>query len=228
MNISVIIPAYNEGKSIAKVIHDIPGFLVDKVIVVNNNSTDDTEREALSEGAIVLNESIQGYGAACLKGIEYLKDKGTDVVVFLDGDYSDYPEEMEHLLNPILKEDYDFVLGSRVTGTREPGSLPFHSRFGNAFSGILINLFWQVRYTDLGPFRAIRFKELLELNMKDPWYGWTVEMQIKAVKKGLRIKEIPVSYRKRIGKSKVSGTIKGSFMAGIIIIRTIFTQLFKD
>lgn len=228
MNISVIIPAFNEEQSIAKVIHNIPGDLVNEVVVVDNNSTDNTESEAGKAGATVLKEKNRGYGAACLKGIEYLKSKGTDVVVFLDGDYSDYPEEMENLLIPIVKGDYDFVIGSRVTGTRESGALPFHSRFGNALSGMLINLIWNFRYTDLGPFRAIRFKELLRLNMEDPWYGWTVEMQIKAVKQKLRIKEIPVSYRKRIGKSKVSGTVKGSFMAGTIILKTIFTQLFKD
>lgn len=228
MNISVIIPAYNEGQSIAKVIDEIPASLVDEVVVVNNDSTDDTESEARKAGATVLTEKNRGYGAACFRGIEYLKSRGTNIVVFLDGDYSDYPEEMEHLLKPILKENYDFVIGSRVSGTRESGSMPFHSIFGNVLSGFLINLFWSVRYTDLGPFRAIRFKKLLDLNMEDRWYGWTVEMQIKAAKQKLRIKEVPVSYRKRIGKSKVSGTIKGSFMAGIIILKTIFSQLIKD
>lgn len=228
MNISVIIPAFNEETSIAKVISEIPGHLVNEVIVVNNNSSDDTERVSSDAGATVLNESIQGYGAACLRGIEYLKKRNPDIVVFLDGDYSDYPGEAELLVNPILNEGYDFVLGSRVLGRREPGSLPFHSIFGNTLSGILINLFWKVRYTDLGPFRAIKFEKLLGLNMKDQWYGWTVEMQIKAAKHNLKIKEVPVSYRRRIGKSKVSGTIKGSFMAGTIILKTIFVQLFKD
>jgi glycosyltransferase involved in cell wall biosynthesis len=228
MNISVIIPAFNEEQSIAKVIHDIPADLVNEIVVVDNDSTDNTRSEAVRAGATVLKEKRRGYGAACLKGIDYLKNKGTDVVVFLDGDYSDYPEEIENLLIPILKGDHDFVIGSRVTGTRESGALPFHSRFGNALSGILINIIWNVRYTDLGPFRAIRFKDLLRLNMEDTWYGWTVEMQIKAAKQKLRIKEIPVSYRKRIGKSKVSGTVKGSFMAGTIILKTIFIQLFKD
>jgi len=149
-------------------------------------------------------------------------------VVFLDGDYSDFPGEMERLVNPILNKGYDFVVGSRVVGRREPGSLPFHSIFGNVLSGILINLFWGVKYTDLGPFRAIKYERLLQLNMEDQWYGWTVEMQIKAAKHKFKIKEVPVSYRRRIGKSKVSGTLKGSFMAGTIILKTIFTQLFKD
>lgn len=228
MNISVIIPAYNEEESISKVIRSLPGKLINEVVVVNNNSTDNTETEALNSGATVLRENFQGYGAACLKGIEYLKRKSPDIVVFLDGDYSDYPEEIEGLINPIIKDNYDFVLGSRVMGKRESGSFPFHSRFGSILSGILISFFWKVKYTDLGPFRAIRFDKLLELKMEDLWYGWTVEMQIKAAKHKLRIKEVPVSYRKRIGKSKVSGTVKGSVMAGTIILKTIFVQLFKD
>jgi glycosyltransferase involved in cell wall biosynthesis len=228
MNISVIIPAFNEESSIGKVIAEIPHQYVNEIIVVNNNSTDDTEKEAAAAGARVLNESRQGYGASCLKAIEYLKGNNPDIVVFLDGDYSDFPAEMERLLNPIMNDGYDFVLGSRILGSREPGSLPFHSVFGNILSGILINFFWRIKYTDLGPFRAIRFNKLLELGMEDPWYGWTVEMQIKAVKHKLKIKEVPVSYRKRIGKSKVTGTVKGSFMAGYIILKTIFVQLFKD
>jgi glycosyltransferase involved in cell wall biosynthesis len=228
MNISVIIPAFNEESSIGKVIRDIPRQLVNEVVVVNNNSSDNTEKEAIRAGATVLREDIRGYGACCLKGIEYLETKNTDIVVFLDGDYSDYPEEMDLLLNPILNENYDFVPGSRVIGKREAGSMPFHSRLGNTLSGILINFFWHVKYTDLGPFRAIKFEKLLHLNMEDRWYGWTVEMQIKAAKQKLKIKEVPVSYRRRIGKSKVSGTIKGSFMAGAIILKTIFVQLFKE
>lgn len=227
MNVSVIIPAFNEESSIGKVIHDIPRRLVNEVVVVNNNSSDNTEMEAIGAGATVLNEEIRGYGASCLKGIGYLKKGNTDIVVFLDGDYSDYPEEMELLLNPILEEDYDFVLGSRVKGRREAGSMPLHSRLGNILSGILINFFWNVKYTDLGPFRAIKFEKLLQLDVEDRWYGWTVEMQIKAAKQKLKILEVPVSYRRRIGKSKVSGTIKGSFMAGTIILKTIFVQIFK-
>lgn len=228
MNISVIIPAFNEENSIAKVIREIPAHFIDEIIVVNNNSTDKTANVSAEAGATVLHESRQGYGAACLKGIEYLKKKNADIVVFLDGDYSDFPGEMERLVNPILNKGYDFVVGSRVVGRREPGSLPFHSIFGNVLSGILINLFWGVKYTDLGPFRAIKYERLLQLNMEDQWYGWTVEMQIKAAKHKFKIKEVPVSYRRRIGKSKVSGTLKGSFMAGTIILKTIFTQLFKD
>ena len=228
MRTAVIIPAYNEEKSIAKVIKDIPAGLAEEVVVVNNNSTDGTAREAGNAGATVLNESFQGYGASCLNAMSYLESKMPDVIVFLDGDYSDYPEEMTRLLDPIGKGYYDFVLGSRVKGEREKGALPLQSRFGSIIAGFLIKIFWGVRYTDLGPFRAIKFDELLKLKMKDKWYGWTVEMQIKAAKKHLRILELPVKYRKRIGKSKVTGTLKGTIMASVIIIKTIFAQLFED
>ena len=228
MRTAVIIPAYNEEKSIAKVIKDIPAGLAEEVVVVNNNSTDGTAREAGNAGVTVLNESFQGYGACCLNAMSYLESKMPDVIVFLDGDYSDYPEEMTRLLDPIGKGYYDFVLGSRVKGEREKGALPLQSRFGSIIAGFLIKIFWGVRYTDLGPFRAIKFDELLKLKMKDKWYGWTVEMQIKAAKKHLRILELPVKYRKRIGKSKVTGTLKGTIMASVIIIKTIFAQLFED
>ncbi len=235
MRCYVIIPAYNEEKSIGKVINDLPNDLISGVIVVNNNSTDKTAEEAEKAGAIVLHEKVQGYGASCLNGINYVskllsmqKGKNCDVVAFLDGDYSDYPEEVRMLIDPITKDNFDFVLGSRVLGKREKGSLPVQSRIGSKIAGILIKFFWGVKYTDLGPFRVIKFDRLLELNMKDIWYGWTVEMQIKAAKKKYKILEVPVSYRKRIGKSKVTGTLKGSFMASVIILKTIFVQLFKD
>lgn len=228
MKTIVIIPAYNEEESIGKVIEDIPKDLVSEIIVVNNNSTDDTENAAINSGATVLFEQFKGYGAACLKGIDYLKDKHPDTVVFLDGDYSDYPEELSELIRLIDKENYDFVLGSRVLGESEKGSLPLQSRFGSLIAGTLINLFWKFKYTDLGPFRAIKYNKLIQLDMKDKWFGWTVEMQIKAVKKKFRIIEIPVRYRKRIGKSKVTGTIKGTLMASIIIMKTILTQAFNN
>lgn len=227
MKISVVIPAYNEEKSIAKVISDIPDHLVSEIIVVNNNSSDGTENVAKSAGAIVLFEHNRGYGAACLKGIEYLKNRRPDILVFLDGDYSDYPEEINKLTYPILKDDYDFVLGSRILGEREKGALPFQSRVGSKIAGVLINFFWKIKYTDLGPFRAIKFDKLLELDMQDKWFGWTVEMQIKAAKNKLRIREIPVSYRKRIGNSKVTGTVKGTILASVIILKTIFVHIFK-
>jgi|SRR3990172_2570307 len=229
MRTGVIIPAYNEELSIGKVISEIPKNIVEEIVVVNNNSTDKTEEAARKAGATVLEESFQGYGAACLNGIEYLKSKKIEIIVFLDGDYSDYPQEISILLDPILKSGYDFVIGSRVLGNSEKGALPIQSRLGSIIAGKLIYLFWHIKYTDLGPFRAIRTDKLAELNMKDKWYGWTVEMQIKAAKKNFRVKEVPVSYRKRIGKSKVTGTVKGTVLASIIIFKTIFAQLFiKD
>lgn len=227
MKTAVIIPAFNEEESICKVIREIPRELVEEIIVVNNNSNDNTAKVAPKCGATLLHESFQGYGAACLNGINYCKQKDFEIIVFLDGDYSDHPQEMSDLVNPIINNELDFVLGSRVLGTREKGALPFQSQVGSIIAGFLINLFWGVKYSDLGPFRAIRFDKLLDLNMEDKWYGWTVEMQIKAAIKKMRIKEIPVSYRKRIGKSKVTGTIKGTVMASIIILSTIFKYAFK-
>ena len=227
MKTAVIIPAHNEEQSIGKVVRDIPEDIAE-VVVVNNCSSDKTVEVARAAGATVLNENVLGYGAACLKGIRYLMDKEFDIVVFLDGDYSDYPEELTLLVNPIIDDDYDFVLGSRVLGQREKGALPVQSRIGSIIAGFLVKLFWKTKYTDLGPFRAIKFHKLVGLKMKDKWFGWTIEMQIKAAKKKYKILEVPVSYRKRIGKSKVTGTIKGSVMASIIILKTIFVQLFQD
>ena len=213
MKTYVIIPAYNEEQSIGKVIKEIPGEVVAGIIVVNNNSTDQTGRIAEDAGATVLFEKTKGYGASCLTGIEYLINKECDIVVFLDGDYSDFPEEIVRLTEPIENNKFDFVLGSRVLGEREKGALLLQSRIGSLIAGFLMKLFWDVKYTDLGPFRAIKFDKLINLDMKDKWFGWTVEMQIKAAKKKYRILEIPVKYRKRIGNSKVTGTIKGTFMA---------------
>ncbi len=227
MKVAVIIPAYNEEKSIAKVIHDIPEDDVKEVIVVNNNSIDNTVKEAEDAGATVLNEPFQGYGAACLTGIEYCNKNSYDIIGFVDGDYSDYPEEIKPMLDLIINADYDFVLGSRVMGKREAGALPLQSRLGSIIAGFLINLFWKFKFTDLGPFRVIRADKLNSLSMQDKWYGWTVEMQIKAARDKYKIKEIPVRYRKRIGKSKVTGTIKGTIMASIIILSTIFKYAFK-
>lgn len=226
--IKVIIPAFNEEKSIAKVIEDIPRDLVSEVVVVNNNSTDKTEEVARAAGATVLLQEKQGYGNACLKGIEYLKnaENPPNIVVFLDGDYSDYPEEMNGLVEKICKEGMDMVIGSRALGNRAKGSMTFPQIFGNWLATNLIWLIYGVRFTDLGPFRAIRFDKLLELDMKDTTYGWTVEMQLKAAKKGLKSTEVAVNYRKRIGTSKISGTIKGTILAGYKIITTIFKGIF--
>jgi len=227
MKTAVIIPAYNEQESIDKVIYAIPSELVSEVIVVNNNSTDNTVEIAQNAGATVLFESFKGYGAACLTGIEYCKKKDFEVILFLDGDFSDYPEEAAEILKPIYEGKYDFVLGSRRMGKRQKGALPIQSQFGSIIAGFLINLFWNFKFTDLGPFRAIKLTSLNDLKMEDKWYGWTVEMQIKAARDKLRTLEIPVSYRMRIGESKVTGTIKGTVMASIIILSTIFKFAFK-
>lgn len=227
--IFVIIPALNEEASIGKVIDDIPGGLVSEVIVTDNGSTDGTAKTAADAGATVLREDRRGYGYACMKGIEYARSKPEgerpDIVVFLDGDYSDYPEELPILVKPIIEDGFDMIIGSRTRGDRERGALLPQALFGNALATTLIKWIYGVEFTDLGPFRAIRFDDLLALGMADMTYGWTVEMQIKAAKKGLRCGEVPVSYRKRIGESKVTGTLGGTFKAGYKILFTIFKHI---
>lgn len=225
--IKVIIPAFNEENGVGQVIREIPSGLVDEIIVVNNASTDATELIALELGATVLREPVPGYGRACLKGIDYLNGCTTQphIVVFLDADHSDYPEQMNALVKPILEGDADLVIGSRQLGRREKGSMTIQQLFGNWVATRLLRLFYNVRCTDLGPFRAIKFSSLLELDMRDKTYGWTVEMQLKAARKKFRCVEVPVGYRKRIGFSKISGTLKGTLMAGYKIIGTIFKYL---
>ena len=227
--IDVIIPAYNEEESIGKVLRDIPKNLVREIIVCNNASTDSTAQVAAQNGATVLLQERKGYGSACLKGIEYLKqkplDQQADIVVFLDGDYSDHPEEMLSLIQPILEKDMDLVIGSRALGQLEKGSMMPQQVFGNWLATNLIKLFYKYSFTDLGPFRAIKFQKLLEIEMNDPDFGWTVEMQVKAAKHQFKCMEVPVTYRKRIGVSKVSGTIRGTILAGHKILWTIFKLL---
>ncbi|MBK8830108.1 MAG: glycosyltransferase family 2 protein [Saprospiraceae bacterium] len=226
--IDVIIPAYNESASIGKVIGDIPRELVRDIIVCNNNSTDATASVAAASGAIVVDQPLRGYGNACLAGMAYIKDRPLveqpDIIVFMDGDYSDYPQEMKALLSPI-KEGKDMVIGSRVKGNPDRGSLTIPQRFGNWLATRLIHMMYGFRFSDLGPFRAIRWQKLLSLDMQDKNYGWTVEMQVKALQHHLACAEVPVSYRKRIGTSKVSGTVKGSILAGYKILWTIFKSL---
>jgi len=226
--IKVIIPAYNEEGSIANVINDIPSN-VDEIIVVNNNSTDSTVKNAKQAGATVLDEPQKGYGYACLKGMGYIStlDKSPDIIVFLDGDYSDYPEELTKIVEPILKDDIDFVIGARVKRLREHGSMTPQQVFGNWLATFLMKIMFGAKFTDLGPFRAIKYDKLLGLNMEDKTYGWTVEMQLKALKQKLSYVEIPVNYRNRIGVSKVSGTVKGSIFAGVKILTWIFKYSFK-
>ncbi len=223
--IAVIIPVLNEEKTLPRVLADIPGELVDEVVVVNNGSTDRTPAIAGEWGATVLFEPKKGYGYPCLKGIEYLKERNPDIVVFLDGNYSDHPEEIIRLIDPIVREDYDLVLGSRVMGNSETGALRIPVRAGNLLAITLIRFFYCFRYTDLGPFRAIKFNKLLELDMQDN-LGWTIEMQIKAIKKKYRIIEVPVTYRKGMGKSKITGDIKGIMAVGYRILWAIFKYRF--
>ncbi|MDT0691510.1 glycosyltransferase family 2 protein [Salegentibacter sp. F188] len=230
--IKVIIPAYNEEASIGKVVAEVPEF-VNEVIVVSNNSTDDTKKNAKAAGATVLSENRKGYGYACLKGMEYIatnfKTSHTkpDIVAFLDGDYSDYPSELANIVKPIIEEDVDFVVGARVKKWREKGSMTFPQIFGNWLATSLMKLFFNAKFTDLGPFRAIKYEKLLALKMQDKTYGWTVEMQLKALRQNLSYTEVPVHYKNRIGVSKVSGTVKGAIFAGVKILGWIFKYSFK-
>ncbi len=226
--IKVIIPAFNEEKAIANVIAEIPNG-VDEIIVISNNSTDKTEEVANNAGAKVLLETRKGYGYACLKGMEYIMNLETkpDIIVFLDGDYSDYPEELTKLVAPILNQNIDFVIGARVSNLREKGSMTPQQVFGNWLATFLMKVFFKAKFTDLGPFRAIKYDKLLQLQMEDKTYGWTVEMQLKVLKQKMSYVEIPVRYKNRIGVSKVSGTVKGTIMAGVKIIGWIMKYTFK-
>ena len=221
--VDVIIPAFNEEKSIVKVIGDIPK-LVRHVVVANNNSTDRTAEIAMEGGAQVVFEPQKGYGKACLTAMEWIKRQEIqpDILVFLDGDYSDYPEELEDLIDPILADKADLVIGSRSMGQREAGSMSFPQVFGNGLATLLMRWMYGAKFSDLGPFRAVSWSKLLALGMVDENFGWTIEMQIKAHQANLRYLEVPVTYRKRIGVSKVSGTVKGVIGAGYKIIFTIF------
>jgi hypothetical protein len=226
--ISVIIPALNEEESISLVLKDIPEGLVKEIIVVDNGSHDNTATVAENFGGKVevVSELLKGYGSACLRGISKLGEE-TDIVVFLDADYSDYPQDIHFLLKPLIEDKADMVIGSRLLGTRAKGALLPQAILGNKIATFLIWIFWGFKYTDLGPFRAIKYKDLIGLNMRDKNFGWTVEMQIKAIRKGLRIMEVPVRYRKRIGSSKITGTFSGTILAGFKIIYTILKYGFQ-
>lgn len=215
--IAVIIPAFNEARSIGQVVAALPKK-VDQIIVADNASTDATAKIAREHGAVVVHEKKKGYGYACLKGMAFLEDDPPEIVVFLDGDYSDYPEDLETLVDPILKEAVVFSLGARDKKLRERGALTPQQVFGNGLACFLMRWLYKSRFTDLGPFRAIRWETLQSLEMQDKTYGWTVEMQLKILRRKLPYIEIPVRYRKRIGVSKVSGTVKGTLMAGYKII----------
>lgn len=221
--VAVVIPALNEASSVGKVIAAFPPGVVDRVVVVDNGSSDSTADVARKAGAMVIDEPRRGYGQACLAGIAWLRhpDRAPDILAFVDADFSDHPEELSRVIEPIVSGRADLVIGSRVLGNAAPGALLPQARFGNWLATRLIRLVWGVRYTDLGPFRAIRWSDYERLGMADTNFGWTVEMQVKAAHRGLRGVEVPVSYRKRIGRSKVTGTISGTIGAGVKILWTI-------
>jgi len=225
--VDIIIPAFNEEKAIAEVIRALPSNLLREIIVVNNSSTDQTRIVAEEAGATVIDEPRKGYGNACLMGIAYIDQKAIkpDIVTFIDGDYADFPEELINILQPLFDNQADFVIGSRSLGNREKGAMTPQQIFGNWLATTLIRWLYKVKFTDLGPFRAINYTTLKALKMEDKNYGWTVEMQLKAAKMGFKSIEIPVSYKKRIGTSKVSGTIKGTIGAGYKILYSIFKYL---
>lgn len=228
VRVAVIIPALNEEAALPLVLADISRAIVEEVVVVDNGSSDRTVEVAQAGGATVLVEPQRGYGAACLAGIAHLQGRAPDIVVFLDGDHSDHPEEIPQLIAPIVAGTHDLVIGSRTKGQADPGALLPQARFGNALATWLIRKIYGFSYSDLGPFRAVRFSALLRLGMEDRSYGWTVEMQIKAIRKGLRIAEVPVSYRKRAaGASKVTGTLKGTVLAGYKILWTVLRYTWR-
>lgn len=221
-SIDVVIPAFNEEDSLPRVLRDIPRPPVGRIVVVDNNSTDRTAEVADTGGATVVFEKRAGYGSACLRGLDYLRHhEPPGLVVFLDADYSDHPEELPQVVAPILGGEVDLVIGSRTLGEREPGALLPQALAGNLVACLLIRLLYRHRYTDLGPFRAIRWQALEMLEMSDPDFGWTAEMQVKALHRGLRVTEVPVSYRRRIGASKITGTLRGTLMAGYKILWTV-------
>jgi len=223
-NIAVIIPAINEEASIGKVIDALPKEYIMKVIVGNNGSTDDTKIVAEQAGATVVSEPRKGYGWACLKAMKHIESWAIkpEIIVFIDGDFSDYPEELPNVVAPILEKDIDLVIGSRALGEKIKGSMTVPQVFGNWLATKLMKVFYGVKYTDLGPFRAIKYTKLVDLKMADKTYGWTIEMQLKAANHKMSYVEVPVNYKKRIGASKVSGTVKGTILAGYKIIGAIF------
>jgi len=225
MKVVAVIPALNEEGSIARVVTAVPRDVVGEVIVVNNGSTDRTEGVAARAGARIVREPARGYGAACKAGLDAATD--ADILVYLDGDASDQPQELAQILAPVARGEADLVIGSRLLGRREPGAMPPHALFGNWLTARLVRLLYGVRITDLGSFRAIRRKDLLALDMQERTYGWPVEMIVKAGKRGYRIHEVPVTHRKRVGKSKVAGTLMGSLKAAYFILFTTFRYAFR-
>lgn len=226
--IAVVIPAFNEEQSLPMVLADIPHPPVQQVVVADNASTDRTAHVARAGKAEVVPVVRPGYGSACLGALDYLREHHPpDIIVFLDGDYSDHPDELPRVIAPILHESMDLVVGSRVLGSRQPGALLPQARMGNWIACTLIRLLYGYRFTDLGPFRAMRWESLERLKMNDPDFGWTAEMQVKALKLGMKVTEVPVSYRKRVGVSKITGTVRGTILAGYKILTTVFKYSFR-
>ncbi|MEN9611390.1 MAG: hypothetical protein RLZZ628_2204 [Bacteroidota bacterium] len=225
--IDVVMPAFNEAKSIGLVLNEIPRALVRHIVVCDNNSTDDTAAIAKAQGAVVVFQPLRGYGNACLKALDWISKQNElpDIVVFLDSDYSDHPDEMFKIVEPLIINQFDLVIGSRALGNRERGAMQPQQIFGNGLATTLIRWFYGYHFTDLGPFRAVTYDALQKIKMQDPTFGWTVEMQVKAAKLKLRCTEVPVEYRRRVGISKISGTVKGSILAGYKIILTIFKYI---
>ena len=225
MRISVIIPAFNEEQAIGEVVGAVPADRVHEIIVVDNGSTDDTAKRAVLAGARVIQESRPGYGSACLAGARAAID--ADVLVFLDGDRSDDPKQLSSVVGPVLENRVDLVIGSRIHGALEKGAMPLHGRLGNRFIVFILRLLYRVNITDIGSFRAIRSQTLSDLKMEQMTYGWPVEMVVKAARKGLRIQSLPIRYRKRIGKSKVTGTIRGTILATYYMFLVPLKYLFR-
>ena len=224
--VAVIIPAFNEELSLPLVLSAVPPGIAQEIVVVDNGSTDATGAVARANGATLIREPRRGYGAACLAGLRYLSGRPPGIVVFLDGDFSDHPEEMPRLLAPIRHEGFDLVVGSRTRGLAERGALLPQARFGNRLATFLLRRLYRAHYTDLGPFRAARFDRLMGLGMSDMDYGWTVEMQARAALAGWKTAEVPVSYRRRVGVSKITGTFPGTVRAGTKILSTLFRLRF--
>jgi glycosyltransferase involved in cell wall biosynthesis len=226
-HVAAVIPALDEERALPGVLANLPRSLVDVAIVVDNGSTDCTAEVARASGAIVVREERRGYGRACLAGIAAARVFAPCVLLFMDADGSDDPRDIERVVTPVLAGDVDLVIGSRTLGHRERGALPPHARIGNLLATRLIRLLWGMRFTDLGPLRAVRVDALDRLNMRDPAFGWTVEMQVKAAKLHLRCLEVPVSYRRRIGRSKISGSLVGSVRAAAGILGTIAREAYS-
>jgi glycosyltransferase involved in cell wall biosynthesis len=228
LKVTVIIPALNEEEALAKILQDIPREIVTETVVVDNGSTDKTGVVAKNSGARVIFEPKRGYGNACLAGLRFIGKSPPDVVVFMDGDYSDDPREIEKLLNPIVNEDFDLVIGSRILGSRENGALPVYSIFANKLFAKLVQLLYGQSLTDIGSFKAIKYRSLMALKMEDDGYGFPIELVVKSSKKRLKIKEVPLSFRKRIGTSKVTGNLFASMKAGLKIFYVIFKYSLKS